>query len=80
MQATNIDQVLQRLAAVIEDAKARDSRLGFFAALYRQVTLEVQLDAEIMPTAKSVNIIAEMPGSDARLADQVVMCGATFAR
>jgi hypothetical protein len=46
MQATNIDQVLQRLAAVIEEAKARDSRLGFFAALYRQVTLEVQRGIE----------------------------------
>jgi Family of unknown function (DUF5995) len=46
MHATDIDQVLQILASVIEDAKARDSRLGFFAALYRQVTLEVQRGIE----------------------------------
>jgi hypothetical protein len=46
MQANNIDQVLQLLASIIEDAKANDSRLGFFAALYRQVTLEVQRGIE----------------------------------
>ena len=42
MRATSIDQVLQLLAFIIEDAKAHASRLGYFAALYRQVTLEVQ--------------------------------------
>jgi len=46
MQATNIDQVLAILASLIEDFKAQDSRLGFFAALYRQVTLEVQRGIE----------------------------------
>jgi hypothetical protein len=46
MQATNIDQVLQILSSIIEDAKVQDSRLGFFAALYRQVTLEVQRGIE----------------------------------
>jgi hypothetical protein len=46
MQATNINQVLQILSSIIEDAKAQDSRLGFFAALYRQVTLEVQRGIE----------------------------------
>src|SRR4051794_26531693 len=46
MQANNIDQVLQMLASIIEEAKARDSRFGFFAALYRQVTLEVQRGIE----------------------------------
>jgi hypothetical protein len=46
MQANNIDQVLELLEAIIDDAKAQNSRLGFFAALYRQVTLEVQRGIE----------------------------------
>jgi hypothetical protein len=46
MQAMDIDQVLDHLATLIEDFKAQDSRLGFFAALYRQVTLEVQRGIE----------------------------------
>jgi len=46
MQATDIDQVLEALSSLIEDFKAQDSRLGFFAALYRQVTLEVQRGIE----------------------------------
>jgi hypothetical protein len=46
MQATNIDQVIAALASLIEDFKAQDSRLGFFAALYRQVTFEVQRGIE----------------------------------
>jgi acetylornithine deacetylase/succinyl-diaminopimelate desuccinylase-like protein len=59
-------------------AREHYGRIARLVDRQRQVTLEVQLDAEIMPTAKSVNIIAEMPGSDARLADQVVMFGAHF--
>jgi hypothetical protein len=46
MQATNIDQVLEILDSIIDEAKAEESRLGFFAALYRQVTLEVQRGIE----------------------------------
>lgn len=42
MQASDIQEVIQNLDAIIADAKASNSRLGFFAALYRQVTLEVQ--------------------------------------
>ncbi|HEX7184050.1 MAG TPA: DUF5995 family protein [Thermoanaerobaculia bacterium] len=42
MQAGNIQEVIQSLDAIIAEAKASNSRLGFFPALYRQVTLEVQ--------------------------------------
>lgn len=42
MQASNIQEVIDNLDAIIADAKASNSRFGFFAALYRQVTLEVQ--------------------------------------
>lgn len=40
--ARNIDEVLARLAHIVEESKARRSRLGYFATLYRQVTLEVK--------------------------------------
>lgn len=46
MQASNIQEVIQNLDGIIADAKASNSRLGFFAALYRQVTLEVQRGIE----------------------------------
>jgi hypothetical protein len=40
--ATNIDEVLAALDRVIATAIAEHSRVGFFAALYRQVTLRVK--------------------------------------
>ena len=40
--------------------------------------LELQLDAEITKVVRSVNIIAELPGRDPRLADEVVMLGGHF--
>jgi hypothetical protein len=58
-------------------AREHYGRIARLVDRKRPVTLEVQLDAEIMPAVKSVNIIAEMPGSDARQADEVVMLGAT---
>jgi len=39
--ARNVQQVLARLDAVVEDARAARSRLGYFAALYRRVTRRV---------------------------------------
>jgi len=42
------------------------------------VKLELQLDAEIVRDVKSVNIIAELPGSDPRIGDEVVMLGGHF--
>ncbi len=41
-QAENIDQVLAQLGAIIDWSVARQSRLGYFPALYRKVTLQVQ--------------------------------------
>src|SRR5690348_6722042 len=40
--ATNIDEVLAALDRIIATAIAEHSRVGFFAALYRQVTLRVK--------------------------------------
>ena len=42
MQANSIDEVIQFLDQIIETAIETEDRLGFFAALYRQVTLEVK--------------------------------------
>jgi hypothetical protein len=40
--ALNIDEVLARLTGIVDAARAGASPLGFFAALYRHVTLHVQ--------------------------------------
>lgn len=42
MQATNIDDVLRILDGIIADCKAKRDPLGYFPALYRQVTLKVK--------------------------------------
>ena len=42
MLANNIDEVIQGLDKIIERAKEMRSRVGFFAALYRQVTLKIK--------------------------------------
>lgn len=39
---TDIDGVIERLEAIIEDCMARQDRLGYFAALYNRVTLAVK--------------------------------------
>ena len=46
MRATTIDDVLKILAAIVADTKARQDPLGYFAAVYRQVTLEVKAGIE----------------------------------
>ncbi|MEZ4266535.1 MAG: DUF5995 family protein [Myxococcota bacterium] len=40
--ATTIDQVIDRLAAIIADCRASESRLGYFPALYKRVTVAVR--------------------------------------
>jgi hypothetical protein len=42
MQANGIDDVLRILDGIIADCKAKSDPLGYFPALYRQVTLTVQ--------------------------------------
>jgi hypothetical protein len=42
MHADTIDDVLEILAEIVADTKARKDPLGYFAALYRQVTLRVK--------------------------------------
>lgn len=39
--AATIDQVIARLDTAIDRARRENSRLGFFACLYRQVTVRV---------------------------------------
>jgi hypothetical protein len=46
MQAHNIGEVLTLLDGIIAGFRAQNSRLGFFPALYRQVTLEVERGIE----------------------------------
>jgi len=42
MQANGIDDVLRILDGIIADCKAKSDPLGYFPALYRQVTLTVK--------------------------------------
>ncbi len=42
MTASTIDHVISQLSAIIEESKAKDSRQGYFAALYRRVTISVK--------------------------------------
>jgi Family of unknown function (DUF5995) len=42
MRANNIDEVLAILRTIVDDAKARNDPIGYFAAVYRQVTVEVK--------------------------------------
>jgi hypothetical protein len=41
-EAKTIDEVILQLTAIVEDAKLKNSRIGYFAALYRQVTISVK--------------------------------------
>ncbi|PJM94005.1 DUF5995 family protein [Streptomyces sp. CB01373] len=42
MAAENIDDVVDRLAGIVREASRAGDRVGYFAALYRQVTVEVR--------------------------------------
>jgi hypothetical protein len=41
-QAQKIDEVVEALTAIIDDSLARESRMGYFAGLYRKVTISVR--------------------------------------
>ena len=42
MSATTIDEVIERLGAIIEESVRTESRLGYFASLYNRVTITVR--------------------------------------
>lgn len=42
MQAKTIDEVIEQLETIIGWARSRSSRVGYFAALYRKVTIKVK--------------------------------------
>ncbi len=42
MEANNIEEVIQNLDTILVRAKETNSRVGFFAALYRQVTIKLE--------------------------------------
>lgn len=41
-QAQNIDEVVDGLARIVREATVAGDRVGYFAALYRQVTVEIR--------------------------------------
>jgi len=42
MRAENIDEVVEGLAEIVREATRTGDRIGYFAALYRQVTVEIR--------------------------------------
>ncbi len=40
--AETIEEVIEQLTRIVEESKSKESRLGYFAALYRQVTITVK--------------------------------------
>ena len=46
MQANTIEEVIQELDNIINKAETDNSRLGYFAALYRKVTVEIKKGIE----------------------------------
>ena len=44
--AETIDEVIHQLTAIVEWSKQNDSRIGYFAALYRKVTIQVKKGIE----------------------------------
>ena len=42
MQATTLDEVIAQLDAIISTSKQQSSRLGYFACLYRKMTMAVK--------------------------------------
>ena len=59
-------------------AREHYGRIARLIERKRPVKLDLQLEAEIIRQVKSVNIVAELPGTDPRLADEVVMLGGHF--
>jgi hypothetical protein len=49
MAAQNIDEVVDRLAGIVREAVRAADRVGYFAALYRQVTVEVRAGIHYSP-------------------------------
>jgi hypothetical protein len=59
-------------------AREHYGRIARLVARKRPVTIDLQLDVEITKDVRSVDLIAEIPGTDPRIGDEVVMLGGHF--
>ena len=59
-------------------AREHYGRIARLAERTRSVKIELQLSVEITPAVRSVDIVAEIPGTDPRIGDEVVMLGGHF--
>jgi hypothetical protein len=59
-------------------AREHFNRIGRLVERAQPVHLEVQLEAEILAQVRSLNILAELHGSDPKLQDEIVMIGGHF--
>jgi hypothetical protein len=76
MEPNTIVEVLARLDEIIESAQRRESRLGYFAALYRRVTAAVARGIEL----GSFDDDARMEAFDVRFAQRYLDAYAAYAR
>lgn len=44
--AQTIDEVIDRLTEIVKQSKAEESQMGYFAALYRKVTMQIKSDID----------------------------------
>jgi carboxypeptidase Q len=59
-------------------AREHYGRIARLVDRKRPVKVELQLDVDITPAGRSVDIVAEIPGTDPRIGDEVVMLGGHF--
>jgi carboxypeptidase Q len=59
-------------------AREHYGRIARLVASKRPVTIELQLDVAITRDVRSVDVVAEIPGTDPRIGDEVVMLGGHF--
>lgn len=59
-------------------AREHYGRIARLADRKIPVTVDVQLETEVVPEARSSDIVAEIRGTDPRIADEVVMLGGHF--
>ncbi len=80
MSETSIDGVIRALVHIIDDAERVGSRLGYFPALYRHVTLEVKRGIAQGAFEDGDRMAATLVLEGRLLARPLVLAGSWFER
>ncbi|OLS28306.1 MAG: hypothetical protein HeimC2_07980 [Candidatus Heimdallarchaeota archaeon LC_2] len=76
MPSTHIDHVIRRLEYVIQWSKKNNSRIGYFAALYERVTIEIDKNIDL----KTFNYNDQMMRFDVIFAEYYLMAFESYMR